>query len=99
MEREYIGVDLHKEFLQACAVTSSGTRVWEGRFQPMSVVMINEHREGTQGDACWRSAANRGTRSEPTARIVPRCRSPAALESACAQYECLRPETPHRNFV
>jgi len=60
MEREYIGVDLHKEFLQACAVTSSGTRVWEGRFQPMSVVMINEHREGTQGDACWRSAANRG---------------------------------------
>jgi len=61
--------------------------------------MINEHREGTQGDACWRSAANRGTRSEPSARIVPRCRSPAALESACAQYECLRPETPHRNFV
>src|SRR6185295_958421 len=32
MEREYIGVDLHKQFLQACAITSSGVRVWEARF-------------------------------------------------------------------
>lgn len=28
----YIGVDLHKAFFQACAVTSDGTRAWEGRF-------------------------------------------------------------------
>jgi transposase len=32
MTREYIGVDLHKAFFQACAVTASGDRVWEGRF-------------------------------------------------------------------
>ena len=67
MEREYIGVDLHKEFLQACAVTSSGTRVWEGRFQPMSVVMINEHREGTQGDACL-AISSQSRHSERTVR-------------------------------
>lgn len=28
----YIGVDLHKAFFQACAVTAEGTRVWEGRW-------------------------------------------------------------------
>jgi transposase len=32
MEREYIGVDLHKQGVHACAVTASGARVWEGRF-------------------------------------------------------------------
>jgi transposase len=32
VERNYIGVDLHKAFFQACAVTSTGARVWEGRF-------------------------------------------------------------------
>lgn len=32
MEREYIGIDLHKTFFQACAVTDAGERVWEGRF-------------------------------------------------------------------
>jgi hypothetical protein len=26
MEREYIGIDLHKAFFQVCAVTSSGER-------------------------------------------------------------------------
>jgi transposase len=30
--REYIGVDLHKAFFQACAVMADGTRVWEDRF-------------------------------------------------------------------
>lgn len=29
MEREYIGVDLHKAFFQACAVTATGERLWE----------------------------------------------------------------------
>ena len=32
MTPEYIGVDLHKAFFQACAVTVSGERLWEGRF-------------------------------------------------------------------
>jgi transposase len=32
MEREYIGVDLHKVFWQACAVSATGERLWEGRF-------------------------------------------------------------------
>lgn len=32
MDREYIGIDLHKAFLQACAVTPTGERRWEGRF-------------------------------------------------------------------
>lgn len=29
---QYIGVDLHKQFFQACAVTPSGARVWEMQF-------------------------------------------------------------------
>jgi transposase len=32
MDREYIGVDLHKAFFQACAITVAGERRWEGRF-------------------------------------------------------------------
>ena len=28
----YIGVDLHKQFFQACAVNPAGERVWEMRF-------------------------------------------------------------------
>ena len=32
MMEHYIGVDLHKAFFQACAVTSTGARVWEDRF-------------------------------------------------------------------
>ena len=32
MFKHYIGVDLHQAFFQACAVTSSGERVWESRF-------------------------------------------------------------------
>jgi transposase len=32
MVREYIGVDLHKAFFQACAVAPTGERRWEGRF-------------------------------------------------------------------
>jgi hypothetical protein len=32
MEPKYIGIDLHKEFFQACAVDGQGTRLWEGRF-------------------------------------------------------------------
>lgn len=32
MRDQYIGIDLHQAFFQACAVTASGERVWEGRF-------------------------------------------------------------------
>jgi transposase len=32
MERQYIGVDLHKQFFQVCAVDGAGARRWEGRF-------------------------------------------------------------------
>ena len=32
MDRQYIGVDLHKSVFQACALTPTGERVWEGRF-------------------------------------------------------------------
>lgn len=32
MNREYIGIDLHKTFLQACAIAPTGERRWEGRF-------------------------------------------------------------------
>ena len=32
MNREYIGVDLHKVFFQACGMTATGERLWEGRF-------------------------------------------------------------------
>src|SRR5512145_1749816 len=32
MAKHYIGVDLHKAFFQACAVTADGTRLWEDRF-------------------------------------------------------------------
>jgi transposase len=32
MRDQYIGIDLHKAFFQACAVTPSGDRLWEDRF-------------------------------------------------------------------
>jgi transposase len=32
MTEHYIGVDLHKAFFQACAVTTTGEQVWEDRF-------------------------------------------------------------------
>jgi transposase len=32
MDREYIGIDLHKVFFQACTIAPTGERRWEGRF-------------------------------------------------------------------
>ena len=32
MVEQYIGVDLHKAFFQACAVDAVGMRCWEDRF-------------------------------------------------------------------
>jgi transposase len=45
MEPEYIGVDLHKEFFQACAVTGLGDRHWERRF-PRTAAGIAAFLEG-----------------------------------------------------
>lgn len=33
MTSQYVGVDLHKVFLQVCAVDASGARLWEQRFE------------------------------------------------------------------
>ena len=32
MTDQYIGIDLHKAFFQACALTPNGERLWEDRF-------------------------------------------------------------------
>ena len=32
MEREYIGIDLHKAFFQVCAMNATGERLWEQRW-------------------------------------------------------------------
>ena len=43
MEPEYIGVDLHKQFLQVCALTATGERAWETRW-PRSAAGIERVR-------------------------------------------------------
>jgi transposase len=40
VEREYIGIDLHKAFFQVCAVNASGARQWEQRW-PTSAAGID----------------------------------------------------------
>jgi transposase len=49
MEPHYIGVDLHKAFFQACAVQSTGERVWERRFlrSPEGLAMFRERCNAT----------------------------------------------------
>lgn len=37
MEREYIGIDLHKAFFQACAISATGERRWEQRWPTTAV--------------------------------------------------------------
>ena len=37
MEREYIGIDLHKAFFQGCAITGTGERQWEQRWPTTDV--------------------------------------------------------------
>ena len=32
MDAQYIGVDLHASFFQACSITPAGERLWETRF-------------------------------------------------------------------
>jgi transposase len=48
MTREYIGIDLHKAFFQACAVTATGERLWEGRFPrtPDGIAMFQQRGVG-----------------------------------------------------
>jgi len=51
MEREYIGVDLHKQFFQACAVGPSGTRLWEARFPRTPAGIAALARRGVGGQS------------------------------------------------
>ena len=51
MERNYIGIDLHKAFFQACALSRGGDRLWEGRFP-----------RTTEGIAAFASHEVRGAR-------------------------------------
>lgn len=44
MNREYIGIDLHKQFFQVCAVSPAGERLWEQRF-PRSAEGISRFSE------------------------------------------------------
>lgn len=45
MTDQYIGVDLHKAFLQACAVDATGARLWEARFErsPAGIAAFLRH--------------------------------------------------------
>jgi len=45
---QYIGIDLHKAFFQACAMTCSGERMWEGKYPRTS-----------EGIAAWRARCSR----------------------------------------
>src|SRR5262245_24299485 len=50
MTQEYIGIDLHKAFFQACAVTGSGERLWEGRFPRTAEGMVTFQQRGIGGE-------------------------------------------------
>ena len=45
---QYIGIDLHKAFFQACAMTRSGERMWEEKYPRTS-----------EGIAAWRARCSR----------------------------------------
>lgn len=49
MEKNYIGVDLHNAFFQACAIDRAGTRVWEGRFERNAAGMARWAAHGVAG--------------------------------------------------
>ena len=50
MTREYIGVDLHKRFFQACAISLTGDRLWEQRF-PRTADGIGRFSARVSGDS------------------------------------------------
>ena len=51
MERQYIGVDLHKATFQACAVDAQGTRVWEAKFPRTAAGLGQLFDHGIEGAA------------------------------------------------
>jgi len=50
MTTEYIGIDLHKAFFQACAISPTGDRRWEGRFPRTAAGMAQLVARGVGGD-------------------------------------------------
>lgn len=51
MRDQYIGIDVHKAFFQACAVTPAGERLWEGRFPRTTAGMTALHARCTRHSA------------------------------------------------
>src|SRR5262249_11517304 len=51
MRDQYIGIDLHNAFFQACAVTPAGERLWEGRFPRTTAGMTALHARCTRHSA------------------------------------------------
>jgi transposase len=47
MVDQYIGIDLHKAFFQACAITPTGDRIWEDRFPRTAAGMQALRAHGT----------------------------------------------------
>ena len=75
MTQEYIGVDLHKAFFQACAMSPTGERTWEGRFPRTADGVARFIARGVARRRRWRSkrVGRRGrssTRCEPTGARV-----------------------------
>ena len=50
MTTEYIGIDLHKAFFQACAIGVTGDRRWEGRFPRSAAGIAQLHARGLGED-------------------------------------------------
>ena len=69
---QYIGVDLHKAFFQACAITRHGERQWEGRF-PRTPEGI-----GALVDRCTTSSAIAVEATAPTWHFVDQIASHVA---------------------
>src|SRR5262245_21400658 len=51
MAAKYIGIDLHKAFFQACAISSTGERRWEGRFPRSAEGIAHLLERGVGADA------------------------------------------------
>jgi transposase len=51
MTTDYIGIDLHKAFFQACAIGATGDRRWEGRFPRTAEGIAQLVRRGVGADA------------------------------------------------
>ena len=72
MTQEYIGVDLHKRFFQACAISVTGDRLWEQRF-PRTADGISGSPPGSPATVRWpsRREARLGRLPMPSHRPAP----------------------------